>query len=321
MMILRFFFSMAFLLTFCMKVFAQISFNDARISEWAASCTLQRGFMDIAQPSLGQVNFGTDTNAIGQPTTSLEVVSLGDGGSAVLTFTTAVKNLAGPDFAVFENGFNEFEGSLAYLEFAFVEVSSDGINYVRFPPTYSGQVTQQYSNADYIDGSLYKNLAGRDIWGFGTGFDLEELKDSPSLNVNAITHVRIVDVVGSINPQLGSVDQFGTLINDPYPTPFPSGGFDLAGVAVLNNVTTSIRHQKTKYSFAVYPSPAANLIKIKGLQHNNIYYQIVNLLGKIVKTGKISKDGNIDVSRLSAGVYTLVVEKQDAKEYLKFEKL
>ena len=43
----------------------------------------------------------------------------------------------------------------------------------------------------------------------------------------------MVDVVGSIDPMYGTRDSLGNLINDPWPTPFATGGFDLDAVAVL----------------------------------------------------------------------------------------
>ena len=59
---------------------------------------------------------------------------------------------------------------------------------------------------------------------------------SPLVDVDHINFVRILDVVGSINPALGQQDSLSTLVNEPYPTAFASGGFDLDGVAVMNRV-------------------------------------------------------------------------------------
>jgi hypothetical protein len=56
------------------------------------------------------------------------------------------------------------------------------------------------------------------------------------LDIGSVTHVRIVDVVGSISPLFGTRDASGRLINDPFATPFASGGFDLDGVGVINQV-------------------------------------------------------------------------------------
>jgi hypothetical protein len=48
--------------------------------------------------------------------------------------------------------------------------------------------------------------------------------------------VRLVDVVGTIDPQYATRDYKGRIVNDPWPTRdtiWASGGFDLTGVAVL----------------------------------------------------------------------------------------
>lgn len=78
------------------------------------------------------------------------------------------------------------------------------------------------------------NLAGKYVFPYGTPFDLEELKNEPALDVNHITHVRVVDVTGSVNAIYAQRDATGRIINDPWPTDFPNGGFDLDAVAVIN---------------------------------------------------------------------------------------
>jgi hypothetical protein len=54
------------------------------------------------------------------------------------------------------------------------------------------------------------------------------------LDVTRITHVRIIDVVGAIDPAFGRLDSSGRIINDPWPTAFSSSGFDLDAVGVLH---------------------------------------------------------------------------------------
>ena len=74
--------------------------------------------------------------------------------------------------------------------------------------------------------------------GYGTPFDLEELRGSEGLDIDRITHVRLVDVVGTIDPQYATRDYKGRIVNDPWPTNdtiWGSGGFDLTGVAVLRS--------------------------------------------------------------------------------------
>ena len=90
--------------------------------------------------------------------------------------------------------------------------------------------------------------------GYGTPFDLDELRDSTDVDINSITHVRVIDVVGSIDPQYGTYDAFGHLINDPFPTITHSAGFDLDGVAVMN---TTLGINKVQASaLSLYPNPA-----------------------------------------------------------------
>jgi hypothetical protein len=214
-----------------------ISYTSSSFEEWASSVvSLTRGPEDIANPNGPLASVGDPSNALGQANNSTgKVVSLGDGGSMTLGFNTPIANGPGADFAVFENGFLSGGSGLAFLELAFVAVSSDGVHFFTFPAVSETQTTTQVGPFGLLDASNLNNLAGKYIAGYGTGFDLSELAGvSPFLNVNDVTEVRITDVVGSIDPQYGTRDSLGNLINDPWPTPFASSGFDLNGVGVIN---------------------------------------------------------------------------------------
>nr|WP_303652848.1 PEP-CTERM sorting domain-containing protein [Paludisphaera mucosa] len=92
-----------------------------------------------------------------------------------------------------------------------------------------------------LDARDLNNLAGKYVAGYGTGFDLAELAGvSPLLDVHNVTFVRIIDVVGSIDPAHGRYDAHGHLVNDPYATPFGSSGFDLTGVGVIHFATQAV---------------------------------------------------------------------------------
>ena len=70
--------------------------------------------------------------------------------------------------------------------------------------------------------------------GYGTPFDLAALRNSPlvrdgSVDLTAIKYVRIVDIVGDGT----TLDSFGRGIVDPISSG-PTAGFDLDGIAVLN---------------------------------------------------------------------------------------
>ncbi|MFT5860006.1 MAG: hypothetical protein ACI865_002114 [Flavobacteriaceae bacterium] len=218
--------------------------------DWAVGCFLERGYLDISNPGLGLTDFGNAINVTGP--SDGQVASLGDSGIAVIIFVSPIFNGPGNDFAVFENSF-----SSTFLELAFVEVSSDGINYFRFPATSNTPTNAQIGPFDSVgDATLLNNLAGKHMANYGTPFDLEELVGTPGLNLQNITHVKIIDVVGSISSAFGSQDQFGTFINDPFPTAFTSGGFDIESVGVINQQPLGFSSLSEQLTVLIYPNPA-----------------------------------------------------------------
>lgn len=168
---------------------------------------------------------------------SYDVVTLGDGGRITLTFNPPIKNGPGFDFAVFENSVDDY-----WLELAYVEVSSDGTNFFRFPSHYLGTDPVGPYDAT-MDPTLIDGLAGKYRQGFGTPFDLAALDGvSPLLDVNAVRYVRIVDVLGD-----GSMkDSAGNKIYDPTPC-YGSAGFDLEAVAVLQTPDTPLAVWRSLY--------------------------------------------------------------------------
>lgn len=260
-----------------------ISKDDPTISGWATGIEVIRGYLILEDKSY-EIN-GTNKATFGEPSNALgpasgdpgDVVSFGDSGVAILTFAQPITNGSGYDFAVYENSFSH-----DYLELAHVEVSSDGENYVRFPSHSEVQTTVQIHGFGVTDARRIYNLAGKYIGGYGTPFDLEELKDSIAINVNSITHIKLIDVVGSIGPG-GTRDSYGNLINEPYTTPYETGGFDLDGVAVMNQLA-NVKSQEQEEKLSVYPNPSSGsfniLLKNSNEQLESI--EIYNAQGELV---------------------------------------
>lgn len=211
-----------------------IHMDDERFVGWATGVAYEPGWIDISNPSGGKIPFtpfGDPSlaldKAVGDP---FDVVSLGDGGYATLTFAKPICDGPGYDLAVFENSFSD-----TMLELAFVEVSSDGMTFFRFDSVSLTPTDVQVSGFDPLDATNLHNLAGKYRGGYGTPFDLNELAGrSPLLNVMSITHVRVRDVVGCIQNAYTTYDSQGYKVNEPWSTPFTSGGFDLDAVGVLN---------------------------------------------------------------------------------------
>ena len=283
-----------------------VKYDDSCIIAWATGCEVVFGPVDLRGHPDSMVTFArTGDSAIGPAWTNsvYHVVPLGDGGQATLTFAEPIRNVNGYDFAVFENSFNDL-----FLELAFVEVSSDGERFVRFPATSLTQTETQIGGIGQVDATYINNLAGKYRGGWGTPFDLEELRDSAGLDINNITHVRVIDVVGSIDPQYGSYDAYGHLINDPFPTYSYSAGFDLDAVAVLGESQNAIS-DISACRVILYPNPASDwlIVDAKGRQK----VEVVDALGRVVKSGVSGE--TLYISTLPDGIYLVRVGTQTKK--------
>ncbi len=269
--------------------------------QWAKDCSVTRGLQDISIPENGYSSVGDSSMALNQAGTN-GVVSLGDGGYAIITFHSPITNGDGADFAVFENSFSD-----AFLELAFVEVSSDGVNYYRFQATSLTQDTIQIDGFGIIDATKINNFAGKYRAGYGTPFDLEELKDIPQLNINAITHVKIIDVVGNISNEFTTYDAFGNKVNDPWPTPFPSGGFDLDAVGVIHQVPANVDAYKENL-FGIYPNPTKDIIIIKNSGNYSSKLVLKNATGMVLYSDLFSDNFvTIDLNNYSNGIYFVTI--------------
>jgi len=220
------------------------------------------------------------TLALGPATgNQLDIVSLGDltqeeinmviTGQITLVFgdpfepnePNHIRDVNGYDFVVFENGFASIDSNLSdgyiagevFAELGYVEVSSNGIDFARFPSVSltSGRVGP-YGTVDITD--IY-NLVGKHPNGYGlctgTPFDLSELKSEPNVqngtvDLNDIVYVRIIDIPGS-----GDFNDEGRKFIDPCTWPdwdyydanhhvydawvtIDSSGVDLEAIGVLH---------------------------------------------------------------------------------------
>lgn len=191
-----------------------INKDDSRFVMWAS------GYRNYDWGTNVSNTWKTPAKAYGKATEDvMDIVCLGDNGRITMYFPHPIKDGPGPDFAVFENSF-----SPNFLELAFVEVSSDGVNFFRFE---NDSLTPTASNS--ILAHNLNGLAGKYMSGEGTPFDLADLDASPTLDVSNVRFVRLIDIFGN-----GSVkDSSGDPIYDPYPN-IGSAGFDLDAIGVIH---------------------------------------------------------------------------------------
>jgi hypothetical protein len=200
--------------------------DDPAFGMWASD------YENYLQGDAVDPEWQTPLKALGMATGSIsDICSLGRGGEITLLFDAPVTNRDGWDFAVFENGMSD-----TFLELAYVEVSSDGANFVRFDCV--SLTPAPVGGFGAVDTTNVTGLAGKYRIGYGTPFDLEALAGKPEVtgdlvDIDDITHIKIVDVIGD-----GSeLDMYGNKVYDPYPTT-GSAGFDLDAVGVLTSDPT-----------------------------------------------------------------------------------
>jgi hypothetical protein len=113
---------------------------------------------------------------------------------------------------------------------------------------------------------------------------------------------------------------------------FPTNGLDTVFVIVqgwgneqgdyeiaINDASVS-GLAKNANDLAIYPNPAGHSFKINGLT-NTCKYSIIDLKGRVLKMGVLTKDKLIDVSEFNSGIYIIQIETDEFKRTLKFNKL
>ena len=175
-----------------------------------------------SQSALGSPSFD-DLGRAEQRLPIEQTLSLGEGGVVTILLSQSIGDEVGPDLGIYENSFN---GS--FVEYAWVEVSSDGEHFVRFPNlSFSNSPLHSFEE---IEGIESWGLAGNGLAGTPTLFDLADLKDlefvrNGLIDIDNIRYVKIRDIVGDGTAH----DSYGKPIYDPYPTE-SSAGFDLDAV-------------------------------------------------------------------------------------------
>lgn len=220
--------------------------DDPSITAWAT------GYSDYLPAESVDTIWMDPTKALGPASGShIDIVALGERdsgsndppGQITLTFDVTIKNGEGYDFVVFENAFPSGDG--VFVELAYVEVSTDGDNFLRFPcASLTPEPIGEYAPSDPTN---FYNLPGFHINAYtdflGTPFDLEDLsllpEDDLSVDLQEINYIRIIDIPGT-----GEYTDRATLLDldyeidhpiyDPHPTT-GSAGFDLEAIGVIHS--------------------------------------------------------------------------------------
>lgn len=290
--------------------------DSSAFRAWASECTVELGYINFVDTSMvymgsNKASYGFPADATGPPDNF--VISLGDRGVATLTLPAPMFDSTGPDFAVFENSFSN-----DFLELGFVEVSSNGIDFVRFPSVSLTPETPQVFTFGTIDATHIHNLAGKYRVFYGTPFDLADLKDSLAVDLSTVTHIRILDVGGCILPGYQSFDSQGHVINDPWPTPFNTSGLDLDAIGIIHIEPQAIPSSVPPVPIRVFPNPVHHILRIEHSLHSSVRLSLVNPIGKFYLSEEpVDKSVELDISDYPPGLYFAVFTLQDGTKVIR----
>ncbi len=289
--------------------------DSAAFISWASTCSIERGFVNMADTAflyngVNKTTYGSYLYGSG-PADGL-VISLGDHGTALLTFDLPIVDRTGPDFAVFENSFGDL-----FLELAFVEVSSDGKRFVRFPAVSLTPDDEQVPTFGTIDATKINNFAGKYRLGYGTPFDLEDIKDSSGINLSHITAMRIIDAGGCIQTPYSMYDSQGHKVNDPWPTPFDTGGFDLDGIGVIHDSTKVTDDDSNLSAIQIFPNPVIHKMTVNALLNDQVNLKLTDMTGRLVLEGSFIRKAKFDLSSFPAGIYIARFSSKDGNAIIK----
>jgi len=285
--------------------------DDKSINSWIDNIKVTQGWEDIRDTNLIKVTNGKDSSALGKADN--KTISLGEGGFAIITLKSPIKDDSGPEFAIFENAFDD-----EFLELAFVEVSENGIDYYRFPSESLTDTLTQVGGFGKINATKIHNLAGKYRVYYGTPFDLQDLSNQ-NINLNNINYIKLIDITGNIkNPQRDSKKR---IINDPWPTPFFSCGFDLDAVALLKPTPNGIED----ISFIngnIYPNPADELINFNFFNIELFRsIEIFSTSGQNVYQKNESFESVINIKHLQKGSYFVKISTEKESKVFKLIKI
>ena len=135
--------------------------------------------------------------------------------------------------------------------------------------------------------------------------------------------MKIIDVIGSIDSNFCNYDQYLNKINDPFPTPFPSSGFDLDAVGVINQGPLNIILENSENileNFRVINGMV--VFDLKSVQKADFKVEIFDLSGKIIfqknYKNNLEATQNIDIQSFKNGIYLIKISTQSQSITQKF---
>lgn len=143
----------------------------------------------------------------------------------------------------------------------------------------------------------FKNENDELLFTYSLNYSAEDNKD---ITVNA-TGAKIVNGVRVVN---------GPYI-DPYFYRVKGVRVPYSVLGIPATITSTVDVKEEKNEIKLFPNPAKGFINISSdISLEGATYEIYNMLGNVLNSGKL-KDKNVNIEKLPAGFYTLVIKKNN----------
>jgi len=105
-------------------------------------------------------------------------------------------------------------------------------------------------------------------------------------------------------------------VGEPVVGLMTSGGNQLGNgyYPAMNLQALSIESNDLDLQIKVYPNPTSQMLYVSHPKQNTFSIQIVDLNGKLLYSGSITKEQPLDVSSYSQGIYLITVEDKETSK-------
>jgi hypothetical protein len=138
-------------------------------------------------------------------------------------------------------------------------------------------------------------------------------------SIDAINFESIGEVQGQGNSAYQHTYYFRDMISNGGITYYRLKQTDFNGAFTYSEIIAE--NCEEYFSYLIYPNPMTDVLYIQAQQStNDIYFEIIDFKGSIVKQSYFAKSTSVSVSDLSAGIYTLRLSNKNKEQFFKIVK-
>jgi hypothetical protein len=195
-------------------------------------------------------------------------------------------------------------------------VYSDGQDQMRFPFTYGDSYSDTFLGTIEIFGQTFDREGTVDVTSDGYGTLM-----TPQGTYENSLRMRIVrnseeSAFGQVTATTTDTIYFWYEENTSFPIAtyfrnYSDGDFTGQSFNYLDDGSVSIEDHE-KLTASIYPNPAAEEVKIEGLENEDFTIEVIDLSGKVLREGRNSE--SVDVSEFESGIYLIRISAEGNRQ-------